>query len=156
MADIVDPATRSRMMAGIRSGNTRPELRLRKALHACGFRFRLHQAKLPGKPDLVLAKHRAVMFVHGCFWHRHKGCRIASTPATNAAFWAGKFARNVERDRQNLEALSALSWRTAIIWECSLRPKDIAALIECVAVWLGSTEPTLELPHPMLSIHPRS
>ena len=148
LSDIVDAETRSRMMAGIRSGNTRPELRLRRELHALGFRFRLHAAKLPGKPDLVFAKHRAVIFVHGCFWHRHKGCRITSTPATNAEFWSRKFARNVERDGQNLKALAESGWRAAVIWECELRRKEISGMTERIAIWLNSSDSTLELPPP--------
>ena len=99
MADIVDRQTRSRMMSGIRGKNTKPEMILRRALHARGFRYRLHGKGVPGRPDLILAKHRAVIFVHGCFWHRHEGCRYATTPATRPEYWAEKFAANVRRDR---------------------------------------------------------
>lgn len=119
MADIVDPATRSRMMSGIRGKNTKPELIVRKALHRAGLRFRLH-AKLPGKPDLVLPKYRAVVFVHGCFWHRHEGCRFATTPASNASFWQEKFTSNMHRDAKVKQQLEDLGWRVFIVWACSL------------------------------------
>src|SRR5687768_16771374 len=98
--DVVDRATRSRMMAAISGRNTVPELSVRRALHAAGLRFRLHRRDLPGSPDLVLARFKAVVFVHGCFWHRHRGCRFATTPRSNASFWSQKFEANVERDRR--------------------------------------------------------
>ena len=110
MADIVSPETRSRMMSGIRGRNTRPELVLRSALHARGFRFRLHVRDLPGKPDLVFPKHRAVIQVHGCFWHRH-GCKKTTNPSTNSEFWALKFRQNVERDVKTEAELVELGWR---------------------------------------------
>lgn len=138
MADIVDAKTRSRMMAGIRGKNTTPELRLRKALHGAGFRFRLHSAKLPGRPDIVLPKFRAALFVHGCFWHRHESCSNASVPKSNAEFWEDKFARNVERDTANVAGLHAAGWRVAIIWECAIRKKGEADVAEELAVWLKS------------------
>jgi DNA mismatch endonuclease (patch repair protein) len=137
MADIVDAATRSRMMAGIRSKNTKPELLLRSAMHAVGLRYRLHAAKLPGKPDLVLPKHKAVVFVHGCFWHRHVNCRFATTPATRPEFWAAKFSANVRRDAGNLSDLLANGWRVAVVWECALRDKKSADLVAgTIAHWL--------------------
>lgn len=117
--DIVSPETRSRMMSGIRGRNTRPELILRSALHARGFRFRLHVSDLPGKPDLVFPKHRAVIQVHGCFWHRH-GCTKTTTPSTNVDFWQEKFRRNVERDQKTEAGLDQLGWRFGLIWECAL------------------------------------
>jgi len=138
LADIVDAKTRSRMMAGIRGKNTTPELRLRKALHGAGFRFRLHSAKLPGRPDIVLPKFRAALFVHGCFWHRHESCSNASVPKSNAEFWEDKFARNVERDTANVAGLHAAGWRVAIIWECAIRKKGEADVAEELAVWLKS------------------
>lgn len=119
MTDIVDPATRSRMMSGIRGKNTKPELIVRKALHRAGLRFRLH-AKLPGKPDLVFPKYQAVVFVHGCFWHRHEGCRFATTPASNSAFWQEKFTSNMHRDAKVKQQLEALGWRVFIVWACNL------------------------------------
>lgn len=119
MTDIVSTEIRSRMMSGIRSRNTRPELVLRSALHARGFRFRLHVADLPGKPDLVFPKHRAVIQVHGCFWHRN-GCQKTSTPSTNVEFWEKKFRRNIERDAEVEASLEKLGWRFGLIWECTL------------------------------------
>lgn len=140
MADIVDKATRSRMMAGIGGKNTKPEMMLRRALHAQGFRFRLHVASLPGKPDIVLPKHRAVILVHGCFWHRHPGCRFATTPATRPDFWSEKFRQNVLRDQRNQAALSNQGWRVATVWECDLRQGSGA--IEELVAWLREGSPT--------------
>jgi len=124
MTDIVDSATRSRMMAGIRSGNTRPELALRRALHARGFRYRLHVGGLPGRPDLVLRRHSTVVFVHGCFWHRHQGCKYAYTPKSRKDFWEKKFKENVERDRKAKKELKKLGWRVIVIWECETRKPE--------------------------------
>jgi DNA mismatch endonuclease (patch repair protein) len=121
VADVVDVATRSRMMAGIRGRDTQPELRLRKAMHARGFRYRLHDRRLPGSPDLVFPAFRAAVFVHGCFWHRHEGCRYTTMPATRPEFWSAKFAANVERDARQIAELQRLGWRTRIVWECDIR-----------------------------------
>jgi len=145
LADIVDAKTRSRMMAGIRGKNTTPEVRLRKALHGAGFRFRLHSAKLPGKPDIVLPRFRAVIFVHGCFWHRHEGCRNASVPKSNAAFWAEKFVRNVERDAMNRVGLKEAGWRVAIIWECAIRHRGEVDVAAELVDWLNSGGVELEI-----------
>ena len=136
MADIVDAETRSRLMAGIRSKNTKPELLLRRALHARGLRYRLHGAKLPGKPDLVFAKHQAVIFVHGCFWHRHSNCRFATTPSTRSEFWTAKFSANIERDKKDVAALLENGWRIATVWECALKGGDVSRVAELVAHWL--------------------
>lgn len=105
------------MMSGIRAKDTQPELVLRQALHARGFRYRLHAPELPGKPDLVFPKHFAVIQVHGCFWHRH-GCDKTSTPSSNSEFWQTKFARNLERDREVDLQLRELGWRVGVVWEC--------------------------------------
>ena len=121
MPDIVDQATRSRMMAGIGSRNTKPELVLRQALHGRGLRYRLHNRKLSGTPDLVFRRFEAVCFVHGCFWHRHAGCRFATTPATREEFWKAKFEANVDRDRRKRAELLEAGWRVAVVWECALR-----------------------------------
>lgn len=138
MADVVDKQTRSRMMSGIRGKNTKPELRLRKALHAEGFRYVLHDRRLPGRPDIVLPRWNAVIEVHGCFWHRHEGCRYTTTPATRSEFWAKKFAANIARDRRNLEKLQKAGWRTAVIWECWLREKEINELTNRISSWIRS------------------
>ena len=148
MADIVDVATRSRMMSGIRAKNTTPEVTLRKGLHSRGFRYRIHATSLLGKPDLILPKWNAAVFVHGCFWHRHAGCKLSSTPATRRDFWLDKFAATTERDLRALAALQVAGWRTAIVWECQLRGKAIDQTIEDVAAWLSSGRRTAEFPEP--------
>lgn len=135
MVDIVDSVTRSRMMSGIRSRNTLPELALRTSLHELGFRFRLHSKVLPGKPDLVLPRYRAGIFVHGCFWHRHDNCQYASNPATRSEFWQEKFAANIARDNKNRKLLLEMGWRVAIVWECSLR-RDVVTTSVTVSDWL--------------------
>lgn len=142
--DIVDPLTRSRMMAGIRGSDTRPERILRSGLHALGFRFRLHRRDLPGRPDIVLPKRRAAIFVHGCFWHRHPGCHYATTPATRPDFWQTKFKQNVERDRRNRNDLLTTGWRVAVVWECALRKADFEQTISATADWLLGSADTFE------------
>ena len=136
MIDVVDKATRSRMMAGIQGKNTLPELAVRRSLHAAGFRYRLHVASLPGKPDIVLPRYRAVILVHGCFWHRHPGCRFATTPATRPDFWLDKFRQNVMRDRRNHDALIEQGWKVATVWECDIRRGD--QLLGSLADWIVS------------------
>lgn len=128
MTDIVDSKRRSKLMAGIRGRDTTPELMVRRIAHRMGLRFRLHRRDLPGRPDLVFPKHRLAVFVHGCFWHRHEGCRHASTPKSRIAFWTEKFAANVERDARQEVALRTLGWQVFVIWECET--KDRAA-VEC-------------------------
>jgi len=118
--DIVDSSVRSRMMAGIRSKDTKPEMIVRKFLHANGFRYRLHSRKLPGKPDITLPKYRTVIFIHGCFWHQHEGCAKAYRPSTRREFWELKFASNKARDKKVLDALKESGWKTIVIWECGL------------------------------------
>lgn len=128
-------------MGRIPSKDTKPELLLRRALHALGLRYRLHGKDLPGKPDLVFASYRAVVFVHGCFWHRHSSCKVASSPKSNTEFWEAKFARNVERDAANLTALKYRGWRVFVVWECELTGKgkaeacalDLAAQLKTLA-----------------------
>lgn len=107
-------------MSRIRSSNTSPEVALRRALHALGFRFRLHRKDLPGKPDIVLPRYRTAIFVHGCFWHRHDSCKIATTPKSNTEFWQAKFDRNVVRDAKSRESLEAQGWKVLVVWECEL------------------------------------
>ena len=137
------------MMASIRGRNTRPEMALRKALHRLGFRYRLHDRKLPGHPDLVFPKYRAVIFVHGCFWHRHSGCRYATNPATNTEFWERKFRENVERDERNISKLRNQGWRVAVIWECALKRDNPEAIAEKVSHWLQEGGSWLEIPDPL-------
>lgn len=117
------------MMAAIRGKDTKPEMMVRRFLHANGYRFRLHRKDLPGKPDIVLSRLKTCIFVHGCFWHRHAGCRYAVLPKTRSEFWAAKLQGNVERDRRSAEALAGAGWNVFVIWECGLRGSD-AALLE--------------------------
>lgn len=113
-------------MAGIKGKDTKPELMVRRFLHAHGYRYRLHQADLPGKPDIVLSRLRVCIFVHGCFWHRHFGCKYATSPKTRPDFWEAKFAANVARDQQSRAALEAAGWRVLTLWECELRGSESA------------------------------
>lgn len=124
MVDFLTPIERSKRMSAIRSKNTKPEVTLRKALHQLGFRYRLGGAGLPGRPDLVLPKYKVAVFVHGCFWHRHAGCKVASTPKSNSEFWSAKFQRNVARDAKVSSELKALGWNVFVIWECELSAKS--------------------------------
>jgi DNA mismatch endonuclease (patch repair protein) len=138
LVDIVDAATRSRMMAGIQGKNTKPEILIRKALHARGFRFRLHVKNLPGKPDLVLPKYNAVLFVHGCFWHGH-ACPYFRVPQTRADFWLEKIGKNQIRDRFHEMSLLGQGWRVLVVWECAVRSmkRDKSFfLIDLIAEWL--------------------
>jgi DNA mismatch endonuclease (patch repair protein) len=138
MADIVEKKTRSRMMSRIRGSNTKPEILLRKALHAEGFRFRINVRKLPGTPDIVLKKWNTVIHVNGCFWHQHPVCPKATSPSSNTSFWQNKFAANVERDRRALLKLDELGWRTLTIWECAIGREVAHALVDEIASFLGS------------------
>lgn len=124
MADIVTKEKRSEIMSRIRSKNTRLEIIVRKLLHAAGYRYRLHRKNLPGKPDLVLPKYRTVIFVHGCFWHRHANCSISSMPKSHTGYWAAKLAANVRRDERNIHLLLAADWRVLTVWECACRDKS--------------------------------
>lgn len=139
MTDIVDKATRSRMMANIRGKNTKPEVLLRRCLHANGIRFRLH-AKLPGTPDLAFRRFGAVCFVHGCFWHQHPGCTDATKPATRTEFWQAKFSANIERDRLAKQRLLDAGWRVAIVWECALIRNRLADTVASLGEWLHGNQ----------------
>lgn len=119
--DILTSAQRSAHMARIRGSDTKPEMVVRRAAHALGLRFRLRRRDLPGSPDLVFPSRRRALFVHGCYWHRHPGCRLAYSPKSNIDFWQAKFDRNVARDEQVLTALQAAGWRADVIWECETR-----------------------------------
>lgn len=145
--DIVDAATRSRMMAGIKGKNTKPELVVRRGLHALGFRFLIHDRRLPGKPDMVLPRWRAVILVHGCFWHGHD-CPLFKWPKTREAFWQEKIGRNRERDAEAETLLGQAGWRVLRIWECSIKgPGRIGegAVLQLAAEWLRSSDRTGEL-----------
>ncbi|WP_346726646.1 very short patch repair endonuclease [Acidiphilium multivorum] len=142
----MDQKTRSRMMSGIRGKNTKPELTLRRALHARGYRFRLHSTKVYGRPDLVLPRYRAVVFVHGCFWHRHKGCRYTTSPSTRSEFWQAKFEANIVRDSTVRSTLLEDGWRVATVWECALRRSEqVAASSDLLSRWLLSDEHQIEI-----------
>lgn len=131
MTDTLDREARSAHMRSIRQKNTTPELVVRRVAHAAGLRFRLHRRDLPGTPDLVFQKHRTVVFVHGCFWHRHEGCRKATMPKSRTDFWSEKFERNRERDARNVADLETLGWRVAVVWECQTRhPAEVAIALE--------------------------
>ncbi len=145
MTDTVDRATRARMMSGIRGSHTGPERIVRSALHRQGFRFRLNVAGLPGRPDLVFPKHRAAVFVHGCFWHRHHGCRFATTPASNREFWLGKLQGNAKRDVRNRRELETLGWRVAVVWECALKDERAQTRLARLGRWLSVSSPFLEV-----------
>jgi DNA mismatch endonuclease (patch repair protein) len=146
MADIVSPEVRSRMMAGIRGKNTKPEILIRKALHAEGFRFRIHAA-LPGKPDMVFPKWNAVLFVHGCFWHGHD-CHLFKWPKSRPEFWRSKIAGNIARDEASIAELLADGWRVGIVWECALKGRtrlDSSRTIQSCSKWLTSNRKRFEL-----------
>lgn len=128
MTDIVDKQTRSRMMAGIKAKDTQPEMKVRRFLHAKGFRYRLHVRTLPGKPDICLPRYRVVILIQGCFWHRHKGCKLNYMPASNKDVWRAKFKQNVQRDRKNIRALIKDGWRIIVLWECGLRENESSQL----------------------------
>lgn len=129
-ADIVSKKKRSEMMSGISSKDTVPELTVRRLLHTAGFRFRLHQKALPGCPDLVMRKYNIVVFIHGCFWHRHRGCRYAYNPKTRKEFWDAKFRANVLRDHENMAKLKARGWRVLVIWECFTKHRSSKEMIK--------------------------
>lgn len=123
-------------MARVKQKDTGPEMRVRRALHRLGYRFRLHRADLPGRPDIVLPRYRIAILVHGCFWHRHPGCKLASSPKTRQEFWRAKFEANVARDSRNEITLEAMGWRPAVVWECETKdaftlPRIIQSRLEC-------------------------
>jgi DNA mismatch endonuclease (patch repair protein) len=121
MTDRLSPEQRSKVMSRIKGKDTQPEMIVRKWLHSQGFRFRLHRKDLPGHPDITLPKYKTVIFVHGCFWHRHEGCRRATIPATRVGFWEQKFQRNIRQDSLVQEKLNALGWNVLVIWECETK-----------------------------------
>ncbi|MCW2303239.1 DNA mismatch endonuclease (patch repair protein) [Rhodovulum sulfidophilum] len=147
MADVHDNKTRSRNMAAIRGADTKPEMLIRRGLHASGFRYRLHDRKLPGKPDIVLPKHCSVIFVNGCFWHGHD-CPLFRWPATRQEFWRAKITGNMERDARNIGMLLASGWRVATVWECALKGRgrlSPEAVIDSLSRWICSGDQRLNL-----------
>ena len=131
MADKVSRKNRSHIMAQVKSTNTLPEIAVRSLLHRMGFRFTLHNERLPGKPDICLPKYRTVIFVHGCFWHRHRGCKRATTPTSNTAYWSQKFSRNIARDKKNARLLTRQGWNVILVWECQLKnPERLAKKVK--------------------------
>lgn len=147
MTDVHSPAIRSKNMAAIKGKDTKPEMKIRKMLHAAGFRYRLHVRDLPGKPDLVLPKYEAVIFVHGCFWHMHN-CNQFKLPKSNQEFWINKLSRNKNNDQLHQAALISAGWRVCTIWECALKgPKKLAPeeIQTLLSSWLLKPKPTLEI-----------
>ena len=147
MVDVVNAETRSRMMSGIRGKNTKPEILIRSLLHRRGFRFRLHDKKLPGKPDIVLPRFRAVILIHGCFWHWHE-CHLFKWPSSNESFWKEKITRNKEVDAQSRQELTLAGWRILTVWECALKGRQRRPLEEIadeICTWLGSSRPDVEI-----------
>lgn len=144
--DIVDGATRSRMMAGIRGKDTKPEWLIRRGLHALGYRYRLHDRELPGRPDLVFARYKAVVLVHGCFWHGHD-CPLFRLPGTRTNFWRDKIQGNRERDNRVMASLVSQGWRVAMVWECALREPGARPeqVIGQLAGWLETEQPGIEV-----------
>lgn len=134
MVDSVSRALRSEIMSRVLSKNTRPEMLVRRMLHKAGYRYRLHRADLPGKPDLVFVARKKVIFVHGCFWHMHEGCPQARIPKSRVEFWTTKLRTNKERDERNLVELRRLGWQTLVVWECELQKPE---LLEKIQSFLG-------------------
>lgn len=146
MADVVSPAVRSRMMSGIRGKGTKPEIVVRKALFAAGYRFRLHRKDLPGSPDIVMPGRKVAIFAHGCFWHMHAGCGNAKLPATRPEFWKAKLRGNVERDRRATEALRSMGWRVLTVWECGTRDREVVAkLSTTLSKWIEGQDASGEI-----------
>lgn len=136
------PMTRSQMMANIKARDTKPEMMVRRFLHSQGLRYRVNDKRIPGKPDLVFTKYRTTVFVHGCFWHRHQGCRLAYLPKSRTEFWQLKFDKNVIRDITVREQLIALGWSVAVIWECTLRDKDLRdTALQQLMSWISQRRP---------------
>lgn len=144
MVDVMSAKKRSALMSRIRSKHTRPEMQIRQLLWHQGFRYRLYGSKLPGRPDIVLPRWRAVVFVHGCFWHYHNDCPLFRLPATRPEFWLEKLSGNRERDRRSVHELRNARWRVAIVWECALR-LDEASVGQSLTRWLRSNSSILEI-----------
>ena len=145
MVDFMAPEQRRRAMSRVPGKDTKPELTLRSVLHRQGFRFRKNVKSLPGSPDIVLPRYKVAIFIHGCFWHGHKGCPKSKLPSTRTAFWAEKIKANIFRDKRDIELLQEQGWRTAVVWGCSLRDKQsLKETIEALSRWIKSTDYTFE------------
>lgn len=144
MTDVVDKATRSRMMSGIRGKDTKPEMIVRRYLHRHGFRYRLHDRNLPGHPDIIFPRYHAVIFVHGCFWHGHN-CRYFKLPATRTEFWRDKIRANILRDISAKNALRQKGWRVLIVWECALRGPEASRSLSLIRRWTASNRSCIEI-----------
>jgi len=147
MADVVDKETRSRMMSGIRAKNTKPEMVVRRGIFRRGFRYRIHVRSLPGRPDLVLPRYGAVVFVHGCFWHRHD-CELFRWPQSKKVFWRKKLDRNAKLDRLAIQSLREAGWRVLVVWECAIKGHNrgnIPRMLTAMERWLKSRSPFREL-----------
>jgi DNA mismatch endonuclease (patch repair protein) len=138
MADLQVTPERSRLMSKVGGKNTAPEIIVRKVVHSLSYRFRLYRGDLPGSPDLVFPKLRRVIFVHGCFWHRHRHCSKSTTPKTRSGFWRKKFSSNMARDKRNIRALKLLGWKVEVVWECET--KDVATLKRRLLKFLGPSK----------------
>ncbi|MFT7772470.1 very short patch repair endonuclease [Roseateles sp.] len=150
MADIVSPAKRSQMMSGIKGKNSLPEMLVRKALFGIGYRFRLHRRSLPGTPDIVMPSRKIAIFVHGCFWHSHQGCKYAKTPSTRTEFWKAKLQGNLQRDQRATADLIEMGWRVLNVWECATRDsKTVAELPEALRQWVEGSENLGEISGPL-------
>ena len=137
MADILNKLARSVRMSKIRAKDTKPEMLVRRFLHANGFRYGLHSRNLPGTPDMVLRKHKTVIFVHGCFWHMHGNCKFAQVPKTRSKWWTQKFERNAQNDNKHARALRKLGWKVIVIWECSLKPSRLQRTLNALLGKIG-------------------
>lgn len=147
MADFLSTQERSTMMSKVKAKDTSIERAVRSALHILGYRFRKNVEELQGRPDIVLPRYKAIIFVHGCFWHGHRGCPKSKLPSTRTAFWAEKIKKNIFRDKRNLKSLQEQGWRTAVVWECSLKNKQsLNDTIEKLSGWIKSTDDTFEIP----------
>jgi DNA mismatch endonuclease (patch repair protein) len=147
MADVVSKEKRSKMMSNIQAKNTKPELKIRSALHRIGYRYKLHDKELPGKPDLVFPKYRAIIFINGCFWHLHS-CHLFKWPSTRRKFWRAKITGNRERDLDNINLLKDRGWRVMVLWECALKGKHKRSfdyVIDSITVWLESGVTEIEI-----------
>lgn len=145
MADVVSPAVRSRMMSGIKGKNSQPEILIRRMLFGAGYRFRLHRRDLPGTPDIVMPSRKVAIFVHGCFWHAHEGCKYFKIPGTRPEFWIAKLQSNVTRDKSSVGRLTSMGWRVLCVWECATRdPETFQSLRQRMIEWINGD---LEIGH---------